>query len=388
MTDRRAHFSLWGIPVRIEPLFLAVIVLLGLGPGQEPVFLLSWVVIATGSILVHELGHAVAYRYYGVQPRIVLHGLGGLTTGVGRFTPGQRIVVSLAGPLTALVLLGLPAFALLRSPSIGVGDGQVVLWQLVFVNVIWSLANLLPILPLDGGNVVLAITDLAVKRNAHRIANVISIVVAAALGWWSYAAWGYDFGIIVGAMLVGVNVIDLLRTREEGLGTTLADAQQALVSYRPAAAEQIARKVLARRPGGEVAQWATELLAWSRLAQGDPWGAREVVAAMPPGAGPSASLRGSLAIALGDPHQGVPVLAWAVANEPDDAPVLFGSMAAAQTGQVGPVANELMLLGPAGFGAANRFRTLLEMVGHRDEAALVTEVVAGSVPRPPAAPHS
>lgn len=384
MTDRRPHFSISGIPVRVEPLFLAVIVLLGIVPGQSPVFLVSWVVVATGSILVHELGHAVAYRYYGVEPRIVLHGLGGLTSGVGRFSPGQRIVVSLAGPLAALVLLGLPAYALLGSPSFAAGDGEVILRQLVFVNVVWSLANLLPILPLDGGNVVLAVVDLILPRNAHRIANVVSILVAAALGWWAWDSLGYEFGLVVAAMLIGVNVIDLLRTREEGLGDELSRAQQALVSYQPAMAEQIARSVLAKRPGGEVQQWATELLAWARLAQGDPWGAREVLVTMPPGQGPSASLRGALAIALGNPHEGVPVLAWAVANEPDDAPVLFGSIAAAQTGQVGAVAHELVLLGPSGFGAANRFRSLLELVGHRAEAALVAQVVAGAVPGGPA----
>ena len=63
---RGPRLQVAGIPVRIEPTFFLVLVLLGL---PQPWFhVVSWVVIATASVLLHELGHAVAFRAYGVKP--------------------------------------------------------------------------------------------------------------------------------------------------------------------------------------------------------------------------------------------------------------------------------------------------------------------------------
>src|SRR5262245_31536533 len=95
------HFRLFGIPVRVSPMFWLVTVLLGLRTdgATPPAELLIWIVVVFVSILVHELGHAFAQRRYGGRPWITLYGMGGLAAcdDCDRRTSSQ-ILISLAGP--------------------------------------------------------------------------------------------------------------------------------------------------------------------------------------------------------------------------------------------------------------------------------------------------
>ena len=173
MPEARPHFTIAGIPVRIEWSFWLIALFLGYG-ARDGWLLVAWVAIVLVSILVHEFGHAVALRIYHQQPRVVLHAFGGLTYGSSAYrTRAQSIVVSAAGPLTALLALGVPAFLL--------HDGEwarqsyeryVIVHDVMWVNIAWSIVNLLPILPLDGGNI-------ATSLFGRRTARLFSIVVAA-----------------------------------------------------------------------------------------------------------------------------------------------------------------------------------------------------------------
>src|SRR6476620_11382978 len=100
-------FTIAGIPVHIQPVFFFVIVFVGLTYAAQPLFIATWVAIATTSVLLHELGHAFAFRAFGLRPTVTLHGMGGVTqAGAGfddpPFTPARSIVTSFAGPLSAL----------------------------------------------------------------------------------------------------------------------------------------------------------------------------------------------------------------------------------------------------------------------------------------------
>lgn len=112
------HFSLFGFPVRVHPMFWLVTLMLGYQSG-DAASVLTWIVAVFLSILVHELGHALTMRAYGLRPWIVLHGFGGLTgyepsydsRSRGSDTLGQ-ILISAAGPaagflLVAVLVLGL-----------------------------------------------------------------------------------------------------------------------------------------------------------------------------------------------------------------------------------------------------------------------------------------
>lgn len=175
------RFSVAGIPVRVHPLFWLIALLLG--SSGDLIQLPIWVFVVFVSILIHELGHALAMRRYGQPSRIILHFAGGLTVpepvswGSGwanvSMRPNQEIFISLAGPgagflLVALVVVGatisggsiitnwlfgvipLPVAALM---PIGGRVLSLLLTMLLWVNVFWGLINLMPVYPLDGGNV-------------------------------------------------------------------------------------------------------------------------------------------------------------------------------------------------------------------------------------------
>ena len=175
-------FSLAGIPVRVHPLFWLIALLLG-SSSRDLSQILIWILVVFVSILAHELGHALAMRRFGQQSRIVLHAMGGLTipestpwgsgwANVSR-TSNQEIFISLAGPFAGFLFAGLVVAGVqlsggevitgrllglipLPSGAILPFGGRVLgvlVTMLLWVNIRWGLFNLLPIYPLDGGNV-------------------------------------------------------------------------------------------------------------------------------------------------------------------------------------------------------------------------------------------
>src|SRR3546814_2809389 len=129
------------------------------------------------------MGHGIALKVFGQPSAIVLHGFGGVTVSPRRRGPGglsraRSIFVSLAGSLFALALLWLPMRTLWGSDWIFDQSRYVVyaIYFLQFQNLWWSVANLLPIRPLDGGNVTAELFGL---DSARRIS--IGVAIAGAL---------------------------------------------------------------------------------------------------------------------------------------------------------------------------------------------------------------
>jgi len=379
---RGAQFRIAGIPVRVEPTFLVVIAILGYAsqPLDRPFqwsILVSWMVVAFISILLHELGHAVVFRRYGIRPSISIQGFGGLTTGSGELTPGQHVLVSLAGPLSALVLIGLPAAMIWQSGSVTSDMGKEVLYQVLWINIGWSVLNLLPILPLDGGNVAMSLLDLATKGKGRRPAEILSIVVAGSLAVIALVA-GPTYVFI--AMFMGVfafmNLGSLSRVKQQQIGDELVYAQRALVEHRPADAEQVAHAVLARRPSGATLRTASELLGWCRLWQGDQAGAETAVTRYAHAGAPTAAFRAAQALAAGRLVEGVSVMAWSFANERAGTFQLFGAIAIAGTGQTRPFTAELLRMdGLGGVKGGVRFQQMLAHAGYQREAEVVAQML-------------
>ena len=175
------RFSIAGIPIRVHPLFWLLTLLLG--AAGDLVQLLIWVLVVFVSIVVHELGHAFAMRYFGQSSHIVLHFAGGLAIPDSvqwgsrwanvALGPNQYILISLAGPVAGFILAGLAIVGvLLAGGSVGttwllgliplplnavlpIGGRtlDILVTILLWVNIFWGLINLLPVFPLDGGNV-------------------------------------------------------------------------------------------------------------------------------------------------------------------------------------------------------------------------------------------
>ena len=133
------------------------------------------------SVLLHEFGHVLAVRrYLKTESLVVLWMLGGLTIYRGAPTPGQQAAISLMGPLFSLAF-GALAFGL----SLLLPEPPLLFWflrLLAIINAIWTVANLLPALPLDGGQALRAGLRAGIGRpKADPIMRVISLVTASAI---------------------------------------------------------------------------------------------------------------------------------------------------------------------------------------------------------------
>jgi len=117
---------------------------------------LCFVACLLGSVLLHELGHALTARRFGIGVQgITLELLGGWTE-MDRDAPTPRVdaLVSLAGPAVSLVLGGIATAAAVALPD-RTAAGQIA-FQLAASNVLVALFNVLPGLPLDGGRALRA----------------------------------------------------------------------------------------------------------------------------------------------------------------------------------------------------------------------------------------
>jgi len=198
------RFALGGFPVQIHWTFFLVAALLGFNNDLR--VLLVWVGVVFVSVLLHEMGHAFVGRRYGMHPEILLYGMGGLTswrTG-RRLTRGQSILVSVAGPATGLLLGAIVwGITLIDMPELN-PLGRMTLGSLLWVNIMWSLLNLLPILPLDGGNVMRSAVHIFKGGVDERLPRQISVAGAAA-GAAVALLYGMTFAAIFAGYLAFYN---------------------------------------------------------------------------------------------------------------------------------------------------------------------------------------
>ncbi len=159
-------------------------------------------------VTLHELGHAVAARRFGVRvPRILLLPIGGMAEmdSIPR-RPRHEIIIALAGPAVNYLIIGL-LMIFVRFPS---GWNPVhfsltfaeMLRHLVLVNLIMGVFNLLPAFPMDGGRVLRALlamrtSYLRATQVAAGIGKIVALAGATFLVYNEYYLGGVLFAFII-----------------------------------------------------------------------------------------------------------------------------------------------------------------------------------------------
>lgn len=178
---RMIRFSLFGIPIQIQPFFWVTMAIIGgaLDANTPDRILHLGLFILAGfiSILIHELGHALAARKFGAYSEITLQAFGGYAAYSGvRLTRPQSFAVTAAGPLIQIVLAFAVLFSLRYLPRLS-DNGEFFLITLVEISLFWAILNLLPVLPLDGGQMLNAILGPQRVKITLWVTIIVSVVV-------------------------------------------------------------------------------------------------------------------------------------------------------------------------------------------------------------------
>lgn len=226
------HFSVLGFPVRVSWTFWLGSAVLGFelveqidrglgdeSPSRLPL-LLMWAGCVLVSILIHELGHAVAFRQNGIESKIVLYHFGGLAIptrsysperGFGAISEASNLWIAFAGPLAqfasaVLVIMivmstshyvpGLPWFLDGLNDTF---EGQpfdnrllgVLVYFYLWPSIMWAVFNLVPVWPLDGGQVTRSL--MLMFGGTVEQSLWISIAVAVTIGIYAFRVMDQPF---------------------------------------------------------------------------------------------------------------------------------------------------------------------------------------------------
>ncbi len=178
-------------------------------PGQG----MLWAVCVTASLLVHEFGHALVARSFSLRPAVVLHGWGGLCQHRAARSDRDEALIVAAGPAAGLLFGGLVYLAVMQldvvaprwraSPYPVMGASF-----LVWINVIWSLANLLPLWPLDGGQLFRLLLRRWMRdlEAAQRVTHAVGIACAVGVLAVALVLFQSTFLAIIAGVLLFMNI--------------------------------------------------------------------------------------------------------------------------------------------------------------------------------------
>lgn len=289
----------FGVPVHIDLSFVLVMGFIGWLSGANSVGrLLIWLVIAALAVLLHELGHAVVARTTGAEPVIALTGFGGVTM----YSPprpvsrGRSLSIALAGPFAGLAAGGV-LWGVHGAVSGDVEPGGLVafgLWASMFTTIAWSVLNLVPVLPLDGGQALRELLPGPPEVRARRAA-IVSIAVLVPL--FAVAVWADLIFAAVFLLLFGFTNLQAVLNRPASAG-------------RPGAP--------AAGPPAQSPEQAVVGLLW----QGAPARARATLESLPPGTPVDLAVHGAVLASTDQQEQGQALLLQELSRRPSDVDVV------------------------------------------------------------------
>ncbi|WP_250630630.1 site-2 protease family protein [Rhodoflexus caldus] len=241
-----------GIHVQIHWTFLILIgwiVISNLSAGnstEQTLWAVLFVLTIFACVTLHEFGHALAARRYGIETQdITLLPIGGLARLASMpEKPMEELVVALAGPAVNIVISALiyPFLHISEGTEISLNlravDGDTFLLSLMAVNLWLALFNMIPAFPMDGGRVLRALLSFRMERAAAtRVAAAIGQFLA--IGFVILGFLGNPFLIFIGffIFLGAQGEAELAQTKSALQGYRVADAVMhdfmTLQTYQP-----------------------------------------------------------------------------------------------------------------------------------------------------------
>lgn len=212
-----------GIDLYLHPTFLLLLAFVG--ASQDGLLAAALMLAVFGCVLLHELGHALTARVYGIRTAdITLYPIGGVAR-LDRLPkkPGPELLITLAGPAVNLGIAGALGAGLFLLRPVWSAAGlhplpPAFLSALVGVNLLLAVFNLVPAFPMDGGRVLRAALSGPLGRlRATEIAAGLGKVLGIAFGLWSL--WnGQWLHAALAAFIVMAGSAELARVRAEEWG--------------------------------------------------------------------------------------------------------------------------------------------------------------------------
>ena len=262
-----------GIPTKIDPSFWVLSFFIASTRGFNPPLILEWLIVVFISVLFHELGHALIGRRFGLSPQITLYSMGGLTSWseVIEISPAKHLAISVAGPAAGFLLGGIcfvAGPALLRAiPS---ELFTVAYHDLIWVNIGWGVFNLLPILPLDGGHVLVTLEGWLTRKRDQIISHAISLLACFALMYLAFtlrSAWVAILGIWFAYSNATFLLNRLKASRDNKLESKLDEARKAISAGNLDAALDISSEIQKKALTDRMRSEASRLLIFIFIKQ-------------------------------------------------------------------------------------------------------------------------
>lgn len=240
---------------------------------KSPALMAIWIVVVFVSVLVHELGHALVGRFFGLAPQIELHGMGGTTSWVnGRDVGNARsMAISVAGPFAGFIIAGL----LYGATRLGLQPHHpvalVAIGIAIQVNFVWGIFNLAPMLPLDGGNVLRSFLNLVTRGRGEKPARIISITMGVLLIAYAGSQRALWLGAI-GAFFTWANIQAFrqadARSADAPLAQAIEKAYLALERHDGAQAIDLLKPVIVPQASEELRAIALRVYSYALLIEG------------------------------------------------------------------------------------------------------------------------
>ncbi len=180
------------VPIAIHPFFWIFAALIGWLNSGTIIGSLIWVGIIFVSVLIHEYGHAFTALCFKQKARIQLIALGGVTSFDGpKLKFWQQFLITFNGPLFGFFLFLFASLLLQFSWPLPLAK---VLKATQIANLFWTVVNLLPVLPLDGGQLLRILLEANFGIKGFKASLLIGSLVAAFISFYFFMLQAFLIG--------------------------------------------------------------------------------------------------------------------------------------------------------------------------------------------------